>query len=539
MTTDEETPTIGQFAEELVREPKWYTLGIILDLPTYELDTISQNHGSDVMRCYIEMYKQLENEGKRLTWKSVVDALRKMNSNSLAENISFNHVVSPAKNEDNAPNISSECEEDISLREVDMEVTKIPHHEEPRYAKVEVPSTVAQEFDQLSVHFTKLVISIRRVFRESQIDISDLQNVIEVECGLEPICEEDATVNKVFDRLSCHYSLLSFRILRFLVATFLSGKKGLQTELMSYSEQAERFKSSAKMKHLVHLLKNKQSAHDEHRTVKLKVREFWSNITLKKFEKMLKQVLAKMYDYTSHIVVTDGCICVTWIVPEVYTLAGLPQLSLEFIKIIGVVSLHVGENEIYSIPGDGCEVIEAAVLQAIELKSMKALELFLAIGCNPEIAARNETVAVTNIVNIQAVSSDVQSGIEHICLFDENKNVEAILNKDKSEDVDSADLIEKMNKSIFQENDMLRESVKIKGKRSCQFANNCFILYLVNAYTLFRITHLEDKLESLTDNLEGVQANYQKIVIERNSLVAKIGEELCMQLIYIAAVYNY
>ena len=132
------------------------------------------------------------------------------------------------------------------------------------------------------------------------------------------------------------------------------------------------------------------------------------------------------------MLVTDGCCCVSWIIADdVPASQLLPNHSKELFKIIGVISLQIGEEMVYNSTEEvpGYEVLEAAMLRAIELKNTRAIELLLAVGCSPEVATYNGDHAVTNVVNIRERSIDdgSGSGMNHVCVIGHNEHIEAII----------------------------------------------------------------------------------------------------------------
>ena len=135
------------------------------------------------------------------------------------------------------------------------------------------------------------------------------------------------------------------------------------------------------------------------------------------FEKLMKQLLPTFYDLSSNISVGKGCICISWAIPDTdHTAKLVPELPTDLIQIIGVISLHIGDKPIYIGTGGGCKTIEAAMLQAIELKNIRAIELLIAVGCNPDVATYNEDNAVVNIVNIRERSTGKSgSRMDHTC----------------------------------------------------------------------------------------------------------------------------
>ena len=67
---------------------RWYELGVELDVPLNKLDEIRCNNSSDVYQCKLLMLQEWQ---KQLTlkhsWCTLVDALRKMEENVIAEKI--------------------------------------------------------------------------------------------------------------------------------------------------------------------------------------------------------------------------------------------------------------------------------------------------------------------------------------------------------------------------------------------------------------------------------------------------------------------
>ena len=307
----------------------------------------------------------------------------------------------------------------------------------------------------LSEKFISLVNKVKVFFQASNVNIEDLQEMIEDKSGLLPITEQQATFGAVFKRIKHDYSILDTCILIFLVSDMLENGV-LQRELEDFQKSVNTFNSSANMIQLVGLIGNKQVVTGKHKVVKLKVREFWKHLTMQKFEQVAREILYTLYEIMSQIRVTRGCICISWVIPDInITKLAVPDHSLEFIRIIGVISLHIGSDVIYNNEGEGCETIEAAMLQAIELKNTRAIELLLAMGCNPEVATYNGDNAVTTIVNIRG---NKKSSVDHVCIRGHNEHVEAIVDPcSKSAECSSCNMKEKINKQLHQQIDTLRQ----------------------------------------------------------------------------------
>ena len=447
---DSSLPSIDQFADALSPESDWYSLGVFLGAPTGELDAIGINYrGVSNIRCLIELYKCLQSRGKTPSWDFIAKCLRKMNKNSLADRIDSLYTVRIVPSLPRPSSSSSSGASSSSSNPATTEVSK-------KALKIDVPSEIASHYSLLQKRFTKLNLTIKNAFLKSEVNIGDLQHVIKRQYGLTPFPVNEATMENVFHRLEDECSLLESDTLMFLIDTFLPRNQTLKKQIADFVTAIDGFKSSAKMSELVDLLnKKKRKSHGDSLVIRLKVREFWNTFTIRQFESLMKELIGTLYNHVSNMSVVKGCYCISWIVADIDITATklIPDHSLQFMKIIGVISLHIGDEVIYSIEEEGCETIEAAMLQAVELKNTRAIELLLAMGCNPEAATYNEENTVTNIVNIREKSSDsssTSSSVEHVCVLGCNDHIEAIVNPPLSSESEcsSCKLKEKMSKHL-------------------------------------------------------------------------------------------
>ncbi len=445
--SDKITPTIdinALTADEFVKVLKpfgthWFDIGVYLGASTEKLKEIRKVYTSDgVVTCLAELHDCLEKKGK-LTWESIATALRELDNNALAESIYSNYILpaiqhDTSSNEDSTTSTTVQVPMDIPTS--DSQVVGSPScavatKSKPIIVEGTEVKKVSAAFLSLYNRFLALFPKVAKSLKSSNVDVEDIQGLIEGSCGLEPLPQNEATVGAVFNRLKKQCSILNFQSLTLVVNTLLSNEKVLRKELVRLKASVNSFKKSAKMIKLVSLIEShQQSMGDDHKMVKLKLRDFWIKFTMEQFEIMMNAILDTLYDQLSHITVGTGCICVSWIIPSSVNYTKLlPKLSLEFLQIIGVISLHIGDDVIYNVGEEGCQTLKAAMLQAIELKNTRAIELLLAVGCSPEVATYNGDHAVTNVVNIRERSVDECSGggVDHVCVLGHNEHIEAII----------------------------------------------------------------------------------------------------------------
>ena len=479
------SPTVDQFAEVLRQEGNsWFDIGVFLGASDAEMEVIRQNHATNgVVTCLIKLHKCLVKKGKPLTWEAIATALKRLGNNTLADSIHSDYIL-PATihNATWPPN----TEQDSSTTVPDPQHESAPTTDPQQLTRDQVatPSDTTQqqlvvieddrvfevgsEFLPLFKRYASLSFKIGKSFKASNIDVENMQGLIEDLCGLPPLPQNEASVFAVFDRLKKHCSILNFQPLTCVVDVLLSNEETLREDLIELEKEMDVFKRSAKMTAVVNLIEShydESIRDDDKKILKLKVQEVWKTLNLNQFETVIKEILGtKLYTKMSHITVGTGCICVSWIIPPSvdYTKL-LPKLSLEFLQIIGVISLHIGGDVIYNVGEEGCQTLEAAMLQAIELKNTGAIELLLAVGCSPEVATYNGDHAVTNVVNIRERSVDDGSGggVDHVCVLGHNEHIEAIIDTNRERpECATCKIKEKQIKQLYAQNDTLQQKNK-------------------------------------------------------------------------------
>ena len=400
------SPTNAEFTEILSTVSDWYTLGIFLGAESKDLKNIDLHRSVGVKRCLIELYEYLETRGRIPTWKFLSSCLKRMNNAVLhvAKRIDAKFIVSPIRPQNSREGTTDSTAGDDTI--TTTTTTTIITTTDPVTSDgdhVKLPPEITSEFQSLFDRFTTLNLKIKKAFAKSRVNLSDVEHVIHRQCGLEPLVGEKTTFDDVFRRLEQTCSIFDSHVLTFLIRSFLSRNQILLRELKEYEKAVDTFKSSAKMGHLVRLIKRRRSVRNGgSRNLKLKVKELWKQFSMKQFEKAMTELLGKLCDHVSQMSVDEGSLCIEWIIPDIDTTNMIPCHSSEFTSIIGVLSLHIGDDVLYDHTTEkGGEVLDAAMLEAIQLKNTEAIEFFLAMGCNPEIATYNGDNAVTTIVNIR------------------------------------------------------------------------------------------------------------------------------------------
>ena len=106
-STASATPTLRELTNELDSVLEWHLLGVKLDLKTHELGEIERNYRSDgIRRCKTEMLSRWLGNTTNPTWEAVVDALRQMRANAVADTIERNNILHTATSEGISANLT-------------------------------------------------------------------------------------------------------------------------------------------------------------------------------------------------------------------------------------------------------------------------------------------------------------------------------------------------------------------------------------------------------------------------------------------------
>ena len=311
-------PTINQFVEELDKESRWYDLGVFLGVSTSELAHIEQSHGSGkgIQRCLIELFECFQSRSKPVSWKDITDALIKMHNNHLADQLRLKYVLTDPSQHPSSPHHTNEGQSSVS--ESNTQVKDTATVSETNDDILLIDPRIAKHFNKITTSFASLVLDIRNALQRKSNPVDEIQVFLHALCNLEPLSSEDATLESVYSRLRQYYCFLNYHVLMSIVDRFLSNDMHLKHVFKDYTTQLQKFKKLAKMKDLMRLIKEQRELHGSHKVVEIKLHSFWDKITIQRFERITRVVFLESYKLHVQIRVVDGCICVSWIVPDVY-----------------------------------------------------------------------------------------------------------------------------------------------------------------------------------------------------------------------------
>ena len=380
----------------------WELVASLLDLEN-EIEVIKRNptFGGDCELFFREVLVKWESSRcKPYTWQTILDVLSApiINQKELADTIARalkinkrkgatdmtekkstckNNVIAPQSNNATSSISASlainnlECGAIIESTSIDIELND----------EVEVEYIVAQEIKKFKISFKRLKSEVKKTLKQMQISAQDIYEAIEDDIIVNSdVDQEKLTIESIFDIIiesSCSYH--NYSLLGGIVYAFL-GDTQLQNDFNTYSSDFEQFCNS----NVLENLKQKLDKVPKGRRISLKLTRRWDKTSVKDFQVLIQVLFHEKY--LNKMTVQEGCICVSWIIPEVDTSKIVKDVaySPDFMKAIGVLLLTMGDDVIFELTQEQEDMtLDSALVQALDHGPLLAVELLLAVGGDP------------------------------------------------------------------------------------------------------------------------------------------------------------
>ena len=479
-------PTIVQFVEELAEEPKWYDLGVFLEVPKIELDKIELDHSKDgTRRCLTEVYSYLNNMEMLPSWEDISLFLKKINnahlSNSIRKKYFQENPVKPL------PMLSQEV--------------------------VPVEKKIVRQFEQVEEAYNDMEKAIRQALIQNSISIKDIRFTATQWCGDDELREDD--VDNILIKLRNYSCFLNIKVFEALVKDFLREHKEVNDKLEEYKKQLDEFKKLTELETLMANIYDRQYRPTDTQTcVGVKLKEIWRKVTIQKFERLANQIFIELYSEASNIQVREGCIYLSWFINKKHTkrLTAIIQSSEKVLELVGVKSINIGETLIYSNPIEGCATMESALIQAVQQNNSEAVEILLTAdadvntilcgGTTPlMVASREGYTEVVRVLLKENIMINATSGSGETAIYKASKQghstivhilLEAGANPRIPSNKGQTPLTAAIEKGHTEILEMLRSTINVStnihqtGK--CTFTNS--LILNMNALILFQVLAL-------------------------------------------------
>ena len=355
-------------------------LGVHLGVPNEELNKIDQrfsvSHG--VERCKAELFDLWLRRNPSARWDDVASALEQLNEVALASELrELCRISSPLTHSGNVTPLSqSSLTPDLGQQ----------HQQET--VIVDLSKSTVKQFARLESKFALLVCNVKTTIEEKGVLLGKLHSFLEVRLTQKIDISVNPTISDLFERIAPYYCFLNTTLLENIINEFLG--EPLQQQLDEYESLLEEFTSSTKIS-LLKEIDFKTARHNGMPLVVLKLAGRCLDVTIKRFQELVRYIFGKKSSALSNIQVEDGCICITWntresVVPSLTTLA---IEKIQFMKHVGVLRLTVEAVTIFEQPSTEEELeensssLEDYLMQSVISDCTEAGEFLLKAGANP------------------------------------------------------------------------------------------------------------------------------------------------------------
>ena len=359
---------------------QWKNLGIRLGIIKTQLDSISADRkhiANDCLRECLACWLQQSYDTDKYdlpTVKSLAKAVKEMGLRAVSSRIleSFPKGI-----------INEFCTDNFNV--------PIALHLQPNEPMKEVTYMefdASQILEQLHEAFTVLEMNVRKHLadhiKNHKIELTNVAGLAERHLDVRGLTDV-VSIDKLFSRIQDHYYCLNCSVLELVVINFLTEKddKTVKDKMTCYLRNLEHFKSTKLNDLHLALIKVLPSSYNRAISattsqVALKLIGLWERQTFKIFDRFIKQIFEKDHLF-NHIHITEGCICVTYLIPLSYTkyLIDVATPKIKPMYRLGVFQLVIS----------GCLILDEKdnvniLIEAVKSGDTFEVSILLSLGAN-------------------------------------------------------------------------------------------------------------------------------------------------------------
>ena len=272
----------------------WFMLGVHLGVPTEELNKINQrfsvSHG--VERCKAEVFDLWPRRNPNAKWNDVASALEQLNEVTLANEI---RRIIP-------------CPVALTQQPLASDDGQAQQAQEQKTVRVELNKLTVRRFTNVESKFASLVSNLKIMIKEKKVVPEKLHSFLEVRLNQKIEFTSSTSVSDLFECITPYYCFLNTTLLENIINEFLG--ETLQQQLDEYEALLDKFTSSTKISLLKEL--NTWTQCESMPLVVLKLSGRCLDVTIKRFQELVKHIFEEESNALSNIQVKHGCICISW-----------------------------------------------------------------------------------------------------------------------------------------------------------------------------------------------------------------------------------
>lgn len=342
----------------------WYLLGVYLELPHEQLSDIERrfsHHGHK--RCKIELFDLWVRTTSDASWEQIALALDKCGEQVLAEEVRKNHPPPPLPS---------------------VEEQEIQDDGEATVLAIKVEEETVKEFRKVERKFAILACDIQTAIEEGNISLVRLQRFLREILKENGKFMQATTVEELFDKIRPHYCFLNTTILEDIVEEFFG--EPLKEQLDTYEKQLNEFIESTKVSFLEKIDSKRTSDEAEMPQIVFKMSSRLADITIERFQKLVRLIFEEEERALTHALVKKGCICITWLTREsaIPSLLDHAQRKVEFMSLVGILRLSITKNNILDRKDYDDTSLQEALLLATNAGCADAVEFLHSLRADPK-----------------------------------------------------------------------------------------------------------------------------------------------------------
>ena len=280
---------------ELNQVSQWDVLGIFLGLSESEIEVIERDH-HDTARRRIVMLKNWMDKDVNASWEKVIDALKSMLKNVLANQLKEKYCT---------------CESNPPATAAGSRVESSPEKE----LLVDKQELIAKEIEDLEEKHLLLITNALFAITEANPPLMKLKMFSKYY-----VKTEVTTVEELFDLLKPFY-FLDCALLKKMIEFFLPRAQELADDLLVYLQQLANFKSSTTVQQFMENIESAQQSHSTTSerpglcTVKLRLVGGWLTKTMEDLEELVNEIFKDKAYVLTHLKIVRGSVIVTFYAP--------------------------------------------------------------------------------------------------------------------------------------------------------------------------------------------------------------------------------
>ena len=275
-------------------------------------------------------------------------------------------------------------------------------------------SELHKKFGSLSFDCKRDLIAL---VRKKKVTLEDLvlRTNEERSYNLDKLCHTHVeTIDQFFQAISPHYHFLDCHLLVVLVEQFLNPSQQMD-KLQNHVQNVEKFKCHTQIRYLQKTLTPFTMKSPQEIPVTIRVENAWGRHDLWLVETLLQTMFSiESKTISKWFRVIPGSLTIVFLIPHHMSVLFIEHSKhkIEFMKLIGVVSLQIGDTYILQDKGNNYYTFEQGLIQATKRGNYEAVKFLLQYTCVDYDAQTNYT---GNLMRADYYTSDLSNNFNFTC----------------------------------------------------------------------------------------------------------------------------